>query len=288
MSTTSLAVRRCRDCGHRVAAHLAAASPAEDYHRQYPAGRFLSALERTRRRQARELLRRLAAELGEVDGLLDLGAGRGWLLDEARRVGVVRCAGADTSAAAVEALGAAGLEAVRLEPVPETWASTLCSLSFRPRIVALLDVAEHFPVDDLVPWLEAIVDALRPHLRLLALKLPLAEGLLFRGARTLAWAGSAGPYEQLFQVGTEPPHYHLFTRRSVRGLIERLGLEPLEPYFDAEFEPASLSDRVHALRGLPRPVGTAVGAGLSAAVHALGWYDAEIALARCSPETDEV
>ncbi len=253
--------QRCLDCGHRVAFHrpIADAVSSTDYHAQYDTGAFLAALEQTRIRQARRITACIRAELPDADALLDFGAGRGWLLEEARRVGLRRCAAADSSAQAVSDLRGRGFDAVELPSDLAGWVRECGGLPFRPRILTLLDVVEHFPPADLRSWLHGLVDGLRPELALVVLKVPLSEGLFFRSADWLAALGAAGPLEQLYQVGTAPPHSHYFCIRSMRRLLARLGLEVLRVERDRDFEARELVGRVRALRRMPRPLATAVG-----------------------------
>jgi SAM-dependent methyltransferase len=271
-----LAILRCPGCGHRVAEH--AAGPAGDYHEQYEAGAFLEALRATRVRQAGLLLSRLRACAPPPARLLDFGCGRGWFLEAARAAGL-EVAGADTSALAIRLLGERGIPGLLLAPdgrlEPER-------LPFRPDVVTLLDVIEHFPPEAAAEVVAAVVRAARP--RLVLAKVPVSGGLLYRTAAALARAGVVGPLEQLYQVGTEPPHRSYFSDRSARALLARAGLRVVDAVPDLDFEPAHLAGRARALARLPAAVGRLAGGAAGAAARALGWQDAMAYLAEPAAE----
>ena len=279
-SPPGIVVHLCPDCGHRFTGHapVPGASEQIDYHEQY-SDRFLGALETTRRRQARRIVSWIRERVSDADALLDFGAGRGWLLEEARRSGFRRCAGAETSSVAVAGLRERGFEVLALpRPLPERLAGVLEELSFRPRVLAMLDVVEHFPPDELRTRMSELVEQLRPEL--LVIKVPLAEGLLFRTASALTALGVPGPLDQLYQLGTDPPHYHFFCQRSVRRFLEESGLELCAAEVDRDFEPSELVDRVRALGRWPRALGSLVGYTAALVIRSLHLEDAGIFFAR--------
>jgi 2-polyprenyl-3-methyl-5-hydroxy-6-metoxy-1,4-benzoquinol methylase len=223
--------------------------------------------------------KRIADHVSSPDDVLDFGAGRGWFLEQ-RPAGVVRLAGADTSAMAVEDLRARGMEGLQLPlPTALAWELPLDRLSFRPRIVTLLDVIEHFPAGRLSAMFGHIVGSLRPELELVVVKVPVADGILYRIARVLAAIGVAGPLNQLYQVGTEPPHQSYFTRRSLDLFLTSHALHSVARIGLTEFDPDSLGARVGALRRVPRGITKLVGAVLAwVAKHT--WQDSYVVLAR--------
>ena len=277
-----MSIRRCVRCGHRVAEHHATVATGTDYHRQYEQGEFLGALAATRRRQAIAIWLRVSALVDPADALLDLGAGRGWLLERARAAGAHHLAGADTSAIAVDDLRDRGIEALLIPPPRAAgWDLPFDRLSFRPRILALLDVIEHFPADRLSEMFGEIVDRLRPELDLVVVKVPVADGILYRLARALARVHVFGPLDQLYQVGTEPPHFSYFTRRSLETFLSARGLRVADRVGLVELDGSSVGARVAALRHLPRAVTVAVGT-LAAWVGARASRDAYVVLAGSS------
>jgi hypothetical protein len=279
--TPHLAIDGCPRCGHKVAEHREAGARADvDYHRQYDEGAFLGSLATTRRQQAKAILERIHAQLPTADGLLDLGAGRGWFLEEARTSGLSRLAGADTSGDSVAGLRESGIEGLLIAPPTETaWDLRLRALSFRPRIVTLLDVIEHFPAERLAAMFADVVDQLRPELELVVVKVPVADGLLYRTARVLARARLYGPLEQLYQVGTFPPHFSYFTRRSLGELLARRGLVVVDAVGLLEFDPSTFGSRVTALRRAPRAATRLLGAA-TALVANRTTQDSYVVLAR--------
>ena len=278
VGTTHVSIRRCLRCGHRTAAHRAAAV-ATDYHGQYDQGVFLDALAVTRRRQARIVWDLIRKNVTRPDSLLDFGAGRGWFLELARSEGVRQLAGTDTSVSAIEGLRARGVEALAVPlPGPAGWDLPLSAISFRPRVLTLLDVIEHFPPERLAVMFADIIDRLRPELELVAVKVPVADGVLYRIARALARFGLFAPLDQLYQVGTEPPHLGYFTRRSLDTFLSAQGLRVVSRIGILDFDPTTLGGRVAVLRRSPRIIAAPLGAIL-AWVSARTWQDSELVLA---------
>ena len=276
--TARLEVVRCRVCGHRLATHLAQPTATLDYHDQYDQGGFLASLASTRQRQAAVIINMIRGRVREPDALLDFGAGRGWFLDACREAGLRSLAGADTSELALRSLAERQFAAIALSPTITDYASVFQKLPFRPRILTMLDVVEHFSPDQLNEVLGSVLRGLRPELELVVIKVPDAGGLFYRGARLLARAGIAGPIEQLYQVGTDPPHFSYFTHGSMRRLLESLGLTVLEVRGDRDFEPASLGQRAKALVGMPA-VGRVAGSTAAGLADLTRWHDAAIYLA---------
>lgn len=277
----NVVVARCSACEHRVARFARADEGAADYHSQYDQTAFLASLGATRRRQARRIVEELGQQMSHADHLLDYGSGRGWLVDAAREAGMRFVAAADTSHLAVEAAASRGIEAHLLRftetgerrlPIPR--------LSFAPRLLTLLDVIEHLPPPDLVCLLGGLVRALSASLELVVVKVPVSAGILFRTAEALARLGIHGPLEQLFQVGTAPPHLSYFSRRSLEILLERIGVDPLHEFTDADFEPELLPQRVQALRGLPAFANAVAKAGARLLAAAPSRHDSCVVIAR--------
>jgi hypothetical protein len=260
VGTPRLVIRRCRRCGHRTAEHRGTTTTGTDYHSQYEQGEFLDALAATRRRQAVEIWKRIRTRVDPPDAVLDLGSGRGWFLEQARSAGARQLAGADTSPLAVEELLLRGIECLQIpSSATSGWDVPLDRLSFRPRVLTLLDVIEHLPIDRLSAMFAEIVGELRPELELVVVKVPVADGLLYRVARVLARIRVFGPLDQLYQVGTEPPHLGYFTRRSLDTFLSAKNLQVVERLDLLEFDPGSFGARVGVLRRLPDTVAQLLG-----------------------------
>jgi hypothetical protein len=278
--TRHLVIERCSTCGHTVAEHGSDAASDVDYHRQYDEGEFLDSLATTRRRQATVMLERIRAQVPDADAVLDFGAGRGWFLEEARASGMRSLAGTDTSSDAVSGLRAQGIDGVLIPPPTETgWDLPLRALPFRPRVLAFLDVIEHFPAERLSPMFAGIVDELRPELELVVIKVPVTDGLLYRTASALANVKVIGPLEQLYQVGTFPPHHSYFSRRSLAAFLTRHGLRSVDEFGLLEFDPSTFGSRVAVLRRAPRTLTRAIGA-TTALVAERTTQDSYVVLAR--------
>jgi hypothetical protein len=209
------------------------------------------------------------------EGARCFGCGRGWFLDAAARVGFGPIAGADHSAVAVELLRDRSIAAVQVgeDGSPDAIAG---EIGFAPQAMTLLDVVEHFPPALAAERLAALVRSLRP--AVVAVKVPVREGLLYRSAAALARVGASGPVEQLYQVGTDPPHRSYFSRRSLARFLERAGLRAVEMFGDRDFEPEHLGARARVLGRTPR-LGRGLGA-VAAVVTSWGLEDAAVAIAR--------
>lgn len=275
LALRGLWIVRCRACGHREAVHDAEPCNGSDYHEQYDGGTFLEALRATRVRQARLLIELLRRQVPDLSDVVDYGAGRGWFLKACRSAGVVPVAGVDTSQIAVEGLKALGIEAHRLSQ--EKGESVLAQLSFRPRVVSLLDVLEHFPPVRLEALLRGIVSACGE--RLVVVKVPVA-GLLYAGANALCRVGRPGPLRQLYQAGTWPPHFNYFSPASAEKFLTAAGLSVVERVGDPDFEPACFGQRIGVRGRVPNAVARLGGEALAAAVRLSGRFDSNIFLAR--------
>lgn len=277
--TPAIQVNRCVRCGHRVARFLDGAVAEPDYHRQLSEPRYLEALEPTRLRQAKEILRALREELGSAGALLDFGCGRGFFLHVAQAEGAAPLAGADPSPTAVEVVKALGVAAVQIRD-PARPGAVAAEVPFRPRVLTLLDVLEHVEPDRLGDWLTELLDAFRPELAAVLIKVPISSGLMYRSAAGLARVGMTAPLDQLYQVGTFPPHLNYFSVRSMRALLDRLRLPVIRSWQDPEFEVSALRHRAHFLQRVPQAVATAVGAAAVGLGKALRMQDTAVFLCR--------
>jgi hypothetical protein len=274
-----LHVRRCRRCGHRLAGHDAPTGGAADYHRQYEQGAFLESLRATRLRQAGQLVAAIGRHVARPGGVLDLGAGRGFFLEVCRREGLAPLAGADTSELAVLELRRSGIEAHLVAEGADVARPLAQALSFRPRVMALLDVVEHLPPESLAAFLTSLARELGGALELLVIKVPIVEGLLYRIARLGAAVGFREPLLQLYQVGTWPPHRSYFSRRSMSMLLEGLGFLVVGRVDDLDFEPELLAARVSRAPSAA-PLLRLAGRALALAARGTGQFDTATFLAR--------
>ena len=223
--TAELTVVLCNSCRHRCALHKSQSPPLADYHSQYNQGGFLTSLERTRRRQARRILEAAKTHGLAIDKWLDFGAGRGWFLDEARKTGGPFLAGADTSDLSVQTLKTMGVGAAKVHANNNGASIDVGALAFDPVTIGFLDVIEHFPPEQIEHEVRSLLSRL-PSVRHLVIKVPISDGILFRMAGLFARVGWKGPFHQLFQVGTHPPHYHYFSKRSLSLFLKKIGVEP--------------------------------------------------------------
>jgi hypothetical protein len=263
-----------------VARHDSLGAGAADYHRQYEQGAFLESLRATRLRQAGQLVAAMRHHLARPGGVLDYGAGRGFFLEVCRREGFAPLAGADTSELAIEELRRSGIEAHLIAEGSDAAGLLRQALSFPPRVVALLDVVEHLPPESLAGFLGSLVRELGGALELLVIKVPIAEGLLYRIARLGAAVGVTDPLRQLYQVGTWPPHLSYFSVCSMSMLLEGLGFPIVARVDDLDFEPELLAARVSRERSAAAPLLRLAGRALALAARGTGQFDTATFLAR--------
>jgi hypothetical protein len=178
----------------------------------------------------------------------------------------------------VEGLTASRIEAHRL-PDDEAVADVFSRLSFRPRVVSLLDVVEHFPPERLRARLRGIVSACGRDLELVVVKVPIA-GLLYAGAKALSGLGASGPLRQLYQAGTWPPHFNYFSAPSAERLLASAGLSVIERVRDPDFDPDCFGQRIGAKGPAGRALARIGGGALAAAVRITGRFDSMVFFAR--------
>lgn len=247
----SLLVRRCSACGFHVGDHRRNVSAGE-YDRiwQEAGPSYVDLLGALREKQAGRWDRLLRRAFGTSGKIVDFGAGRGWFVKAMSRRGW-SVHGCDASVEALAYLDREGIPTSRVRDFRE-----LPKLVQEAKILTALDVLEHFKADDLGPFL-AVVKSL-PGLEGILFKVPRSKGFFFLLSRFFARLGKPGPWEQLWQVGTFPPHEVYFDETSLRALLEKHGFEILGVAFDADFEPSRLLARIVSLppylRWLDAPV----------------------------------
>jgi hypothetical protein len=229
-------------------------------------------------RQARLILALLRRHLPAVSAIADYGAGRGFFLAACKEAGVTPLAGLDTSPLAVESLRASGIEAhlISADEHPEP---ALGRLTFRPKVVTLLDVVEHFPPLEMGARVRSAVAGVGSALELLVVKVPV-PGLLYAGSGLSSRLGSHGPLRQLYQAGTWPPHFNFFSTASLGRFLADCGLRVVEAVGERDFDVEALPDRVGARLHTSRAVLRLGGRPLAAVVESTGWFDSMIVLAR--------
>jgi SAM-dependent methyltransferase len=213
------AVTRCRACGLYYMLTVASGGGGE------------LALDRTKTEAALRSLRicnyehvlRRLQERTALTGrkLLDVGCGSGLFLDLARRTGC-ECYGIEPdgffySRAAIYPPAVAQLvQGFFARDLPPEWAPF--------DIITFHDVFEH--LDDPGRMLRAARDQLASG-GYLVFSLPVADGFVFRLARSLFRLGIAEPLERMFQVHYPYPHLFYFTVRSFVSLAQHAGMEPV-------------------------------------------------------------
>ncbi|MGZ3694050.1 MAG: class I SAM-dependent methyltransferase [Bdellovibrionota bacterium] len=245
-TSSLISVWHCASCGHRGAEHPQIA-PTTDYYEHTPTKeKFVNSLLQTRQRQARLVLDRLVPLLDEGDGWLDFGCGRGPFLEEAKTRGLRALGGYETSALSKSWLTERGFSMAESRAGESFWPDW-ASLSFAPKVVSLFDVLEHFPGEQALHSVRRMVAEL-PDLKWIVIKVPVSDGILFRIANGLKGL-APGPYNQLFQAGTFPPHFHYFSRASLGQFLKKAGLEATLIWDDSDLD--NLFHRIPSLDFLP-------------------------------------
>jgi SAM-dependent methyltransferase len=266
----------CPNCGHLTVTHPPVRETCPDYHLAYDQTKFLSALQATRRRQAKGIMAVLSRH-GADSAILDYGCGRGFFLEACMAAGLRALAGADTSDLAVSHLRELGLEGIRLQG-KDSLLSDMTAFSFVPTTITFLDVIEHFP-DDMVATFSSWLAKLPRQTRFFLFKVPCRDGVLFRTSRCLAWLGASGPIKQLVQIGTFPPHLQYFSSRSLRCFVENLGLAILEEWGDPDVEPDQLRNRAPSLKAFPPALVSSTASLIIGCGRTVGCLDSRIVLA---------
>jgi SAM-dependent methyltransferase len=149
--------------------------------------------------------------------LLDVGCAHGWFL-QAACVRGYRASGLEPDrqvAARAQADGAPVIQGFFPEAI--ALGTTYDAISFN-------DVFEHLPDP------HAMADAVRARLNpggLLILNLPLAEGAVFRLARTAARLGVTGPLARMWQEGLPSPHLAYYSGETLLRLMTAHCFEPV-------------------------------------------------------------
>jgi hypothetical protein len=269
---SALKVHYCPNCHHRTAEHGQGSQNLKDYHLQYEQNKFVESLRQTRIRQANLIYDVLHQLRGEVNCVVDVGSGRGWLLETFKEKGVAKLAGMENSK-----VGLATLAALKI-PGIETDASLRFApegVPFAPRVICFLDVLEHFS-GSVQAVLEPFMQNFHDSIEFIVIKVPASDGLLYRIANGLAGLGWYRPLAQLYQVGTFPPHYHYFSSQSLDKLASMNPEIATHIIGDQDFESDSFRHRFWSAPKVVREICRVIGGGLYYAVRLFKLYDSRI------------
>lgn len=280
-----LRIAKCRTCGHSLGSHLEARAERGDYHEQYSGTVFLDSLATTRKRQAALITGLIRMHWPDTRRLLDFGAGRGWFLDAARQAGIDTLAGADSSQVALRGIQEAGFEA--LEIPAEVSGADLSRLSFKPQVVTLLDVLEHFELAVGLRLLSKMFTLFEGPARFV-IKVPISNGILYRLALALSSARRPTILERMYQVGTSPPHLNYFSRSSVLRYLDLAALEAVEVTYDRDFEPRQLAERARLGVAMGGIVGRIPSYAVAWTSELLGLQDSAIVLAERQGSAEDI
>jgi SAM-dependent methyltransferase len=206
--------RICGSCGHETA-ELPVRINSPDAHDRLDEADRETALEALRRRNNRRLigwLRELRPAVGRR--LLDVGAGHGWLVEDA---------GADFDCLGLEPDRRVGATARRRGlPVVEGRFPGALAPSDRFDVIVFNDVFEHLA--DVRGMLDAVRERLAPR-GVLVINAPNRRGTFYRLAALMARAGSMRAFERMWQRGLPSPHLHYFDERGLARLLRAAGFE---------------------------------------------------------------
>jgi SAM-dependent methyltransferase len=272
---------RCYQCQHRQIQHQHADSQPgskvdyKEYFDQFAQDQALEALSKTRKRQANDIKSALI-KIGEKGSLLDMGTGLGIFPTLLKEAGWQKVAGADASPQLVEALNRKGIPAAFVHPTLSASDKQMLETRFAPEVLSFLDVIEHFQDLSIVRRFFSTMQGLK----VLVIKVPVSEGLLFRIARIIAIFTKRGPLSQLLQVGTFPPHYHYFSRVSLEKYLEDSGFEVVDKISDYDFEARDMLCRIRGLNWLGGRLSRFIGEVLSFFIRATHTFDTLTIIAR--------
>lgn len=185
------------------------------------AGVAIHGLDSLRRMNSARILDNLSRHMPLAGAkVLEIGAGRGLFLDEARARGCQALAIEPDSGAAAECRS-------RGHTVIDGFFPDAIAPEAQFQIIALNDVFEHLPdPDNACVTLQSL---LAPD-GILVINLPSRNGVFFRLATLLDWLGAGGPLDRLWQRGLPSPHLSYFNRSTLDRLVARTtGLTALDP-----------------------------------------------------------
>lgn len=206
----------CGNCGHMMLERSVEPTKSDDYVVADDAA--LRRMLKATRDKEFDLSVDLAKKHVSRGSWLDIGCSFGWFLDRIKR---------------------GGYEAFGVEPSPTAFASA--NELFPGKVLngefpSVLDGAIHFPqryailsamdvlehIRNPSPFLRAARERLAPDGALL-LKVPSNDGVLFRLASKLSSRRSHGTFGRLWQVDFNYPHWHYYSRHSIKRMLDRHG-----------------------------------------------------------------
>ncbi|MDV2496669.1 MAG: class I SAM-dependent methyltransferase [bacterium] len=200
--------------------------------------------------------------------LLEVGCGRGWFLDAARRRGLAGI-GIEPDAEAAEAAAGAGLE-VRAGFFPQ---------ALRPgerfEVVVFNDVFEHLP--DPAGALESCCRVLEPG-GLVVLNLPSSDGVFYRIGDALERVGVGFLFERLWQKDLSSPHLSYFNPDNLCRLAGRHGFDEVARGRLETVRVGGLWRRLRGAGSLPLGAAAVVYLGVVLAAPLLGALPNDISL----------
>jgi SAM-dependent methyltransferase len=202
---------------------------------------YLRSVGRTRRIQARAMLRWLRPLVPPNSSVLDVGCSFGFFLVAAREAGF-RVSGLEpdpqATAFARRVLGDGVVRQGMLEPGRVRAGSA--------DVVATLDVLEHIDPNEHASFARAVRETLTPG-GIWLIKVPAVEGLYYRSSELLTrvFPRVGGTLlRRLWQTRYEYPHLVYFSRPSLTRWLDRFGFDPVSHRYVPEVPPGTIVDRL--------------------------------------------
>jgi hypothetical protein len=253
LKTANIFVHSCSNCGIDHCEHIGKKVAISDYDNnwQQASPEYLGSLSSLRQSQAKKIVTKMMLLFDTSGKWCDFGTGRGWFPIRLKEVGI-DVVGVDASINALE-----HLKRLQIETAVVDNFKYLNALIPNVTGLSLLDVLEHFKLDVMPAFLQTI--ASHSTINNLIVKVPLKSGFFYRLAKSFVRLGFTGPFETLYQVGTNPPHEVYFTESAIIKLFSQYNFKMIAISHDADFEPKNFLERV-LKRKFPIPlVSTTVG-----------------------------
>ncbi len=203
-NTTSLQTFYCSSCDQFQLQHYETKTQTEAWKEANISEVFLSSLEKRRRIQASQIIKKWGHQIKEP--VLDYACGQGIFLEAALKSGI-KIKGAD--------LNRVGTHAENILQVDKPWGTLVCN-DFKT--VVMLDVIEHNE------GIEQFLNDLKNFgVQNLIIKVPNAKGPSAKAALILKFIGKPGLWETLNLVGDYVPHYTFFSARGLERLLAKSG-----------------------------------------------------------------
>lgn len=268
----------CKSCGHMMLERSIEPTQPDDY--VVADDLALRKMLKTTRDKEFDISVRLAKQYVPSGHWLDVGCSFGWFMEFIKRGGY-DAYGVEPSPTAFEVAIKSFPGRVINGEFPQALANAP-DFPSRYSILSTMDVLEH--IKDPAPFLHGVRERLLPG-GMLLLKVPSNDGILFRLASALSSARHNSVLGRLWQVDFNYPHWHYYSKRSIRAMLERRGLAVIAVKSMPFSFFSTAHDRIRNYNGrregfLSLAIKTLAAYTLIAASHAFNKFDNIVVLAR--------